>query len=232
MVDLSMGKILALAAADSVNPCAIAVLALILISILTYNPKNKKNVLFAGLAFTLSVYVMYLFYGLVIIRFFQLVQVLGEVRLVLYNVLGVAAILLGILNIKDYFKYKPGGLGTEMPMAMRPHMKKIISKVTSPKGAFVVGLFVTVFLLPCTIGPYVIAGGILSALELIKTLPWLLIYNLVFVLPMLIITGIIYIGFAKVEDVSGWKERNIKYLHLIAGMLILAIGVAMLFGWV
>jgi len=230
--DLSMGKILALAAVDAVNPCAIAVLALMLIAILTYNPKNKKNILFAGLAFSISVFIMYLIYGLVIIRFFQLIQALTSIRLILYKILGLAAIFLGILNIRDYFKYKPGGFATEMPLSMRPHLKKLISGITSPKGAFLVGAFVTVFLLPCTIGPYVIAGGILSALELIKTIPWLLIYNFIFVLPMIFITLIVYAGFAKVEDVSGWKERNIKYLHLIAGLIISALGVAMIFGWV
>jgi len=213
-----------------VNPCAIAVLALILISILTYNPSKKKNVLFGGLAFSLAIFITYLFYGLIIIRFFQLVQVLSSVRLILYKVLGVMAILLGILNIRDYFKYHPGGIATEMPLSVRPHVKKLISRVTCPKGAFVTGIFVTLFLLPCTIGPYIIAGGILSALEIIKTIPWLLIYNFIFILPMLIITGIVYFGTSKIEDVTGWKDRNIRYLHLISGMLILAIGVAILFG--
>ncbi len=230
MVDLTISKILALAAADAVNPCALAVLALMLIAILTYNPTKKRNVLLAGLAFSISVFVMYLFYGLIIIRFFQVVQTLGAVRLILYKVLGFVAILFGILNIKDYFKYKPGGFGTEMPLSMRPHVKKLISKVTSPKGAFLVGIFVTLFLLPCTIGPYIIAGGILSALELVKTIPWLLIYNFIFILPMLLITVIVYAGFSKVEDVSGWKDRNIRYLHLIAGIIILALGISMVLG--
>ena len=230
--DLTLPKIVSLAAVDAVNPCALAVLTLMLIAILTYNPKKKKNVLLAGLAFTLSVFIMYLFYGLVIIRFFQVIQTLTAIRLWLYKILGVVAILLGLLNLRDFFHYKPGRLGTEMPIALRPKVKKIISGITSPKGAFVVGLFVTVFLLPCTIGPYVIAGGILSALELMKTIPWLLLYNAIFVLPMLAITLVVYAGIKKVEDVSGWKDRNIRYLHLVAGLIIICLGIAMLMGWV
>jgi len=230
--DLSMAKILSLAAVDAVNPCALAVLTLMLIAILTYNPKDKRNVLLAGLAFTASVYILYMFYGLVIIRFFQIVAALTSIRLVLYKVLGLAAVLLGILNIKDYVSYKPGGLMTEMPMSMRPKVKKIIAGATSPKGAFVVGAFVTVFLLPCTIGPYLIAGGILSAIDLIKTIPWLIIYNAVFVAPMLAITLLVYAGIARVEDVSGWKDKNIRYLHLVAGLIMFSLGVAMVLGWV
>jgi len=112
------------------------------------------------------------------------------------------------LNIRDFIKYKPGSIGTEMPMFMRPHAKLLIKKITSPTGAFFIGIFVTIFLLPCTIGPYIIASGLLSEVTFIKTIPWLLYYNILFVIPMLIIIGIVYKGFAKVDEVSGWKERT------------------------
>jgi hypothetical protein len=51
------------------------------------------------------------------------------------------------------------------------------------------------------------------------------------VLAMLAITTIIYLGFARVQDVSGWKERNIKKLHLVAGILLFLVGLALLMGW-
>ena len=44
------------------------------------------------------------------------------------------------------------------------------------------GIFVTVFLLPCTIGPYIIAAGLLSKIGFLSALPWLLYYNLLFVI--------------------------------------------------
>ncbi len=229
---LTLTKILSLAVVDAINPCALAVLALMLVAILTYNPKKKRDVLLAGFAFACSVFIMYLFYGLVIIKSFQLIEALTNVRVLLYKILGYAAIILGILNIKDAIRYKAGSFLTEMPLSIRPKVKKIISGITSPKGAFITGLFVTVFLLPCTIGPYVIAGGILSTLELIKTIPFLLLYNLIFILPMILITLIIYVGFAKIEDVSGWKDKNIRYLHLITGLIIFVLGLAMVLGWV
>lgn len=230
--ELTLAKLISLAAVDAVNPCALAVLTLMLIAILTYNPKKRKNLLWAGLAFACSVFIMYLIYGLIIIKFFQLIQALTSIRLILYKVLGGLAILLGVLNIRDFFVYTPGTLGTEMPLKLRPKMKKMIEKVTSPKGAFVIGLFVTIFLLPCTIGPYVIAGGILSASELIATIPPLLLYNFIFVLPMIILSFCVYKGFAKVQDISGWKDRNIKKLHLFAGIVMLLLGIAMVVGLV
>jgi hypothetical protein len=196
-----------------------------LIAILTYNPAKKRNVLLAGLAFVLAVFVMYLIYGLIIIKSFQLIQALTFVRLWLYKILGGGAIILGFFKLRDFFRYKA-------VCKVSPRVDRIISKITSPKGALLVGAFVTIFLLPCTIGPYIICGGILCPLGILKSLPWLLFYNLIFVLPMLAVVLIIYLSLGKVEDVSSWQAKNIKYLHLISGLIILGLGIAMVLGLV
>ncbi len=229
---LNFWRITTLALADSVNPCAIAVLTMVLMTILIQSPEKRKRVLYAGLAFATSVYIGYLFYGVVIIQFFKVfAELLRENSRIIYSGLAMLAMIIGGLNIKDYFMYKPGGLATEMPIFMRPRVKKIINKITSPSGAFVIGFLVTLFLLPCTIGPYIIASGLLSELGTLGALPWLLYYNILFVLPMLFIVGLVYHGFAKIDEVSGWKERNIRYLHLIAGILMFIVGFALLMGW-
>ena len=229
----TLGRITLLALADSVNPCAIAVLAMVLMTILMQNPEKRKRVLWSGFGFVLAVYLGYLVYGLIIIQFFRLFAgFLRESSVYVYNGLAILAMLIGALNIKDFFFYKKGSFATEMPLFMRPKVKRIIDKVTSPVGAFVIGFLVTLFLLPCTIGPYVVASGLLSELGTLGAIPWLLYYNIVFVLPMIIITLIVYWGFTRVEDVSGWKERNIKKLHLIAGILLFLVGLGILLGWI
>ncbi len=231
--EISLATLGLIALADTVNPCALAVFILMLIGITTYDPGNRKaKVIHAGLAFVAAVFVMYFIYGLIIIRSFQLVESITNIRPILYNILGYVAIILGLLHLKGYFWYKPGGLMTEMPMSWRPRVKKMMTSITSPKGAFFMGAFVTLFLIPCTMGPYFIAGGILSTLELIETIPWLLIYNLIFILPLLGITFVIHSGFKKVDDVSGWKEKNIKNLHLIIGIIMLGIGLGIFMGLV
>lgn len=228
---LTLGKITLLALADSVNPCAIAVLTMVLVSILITNPKNKNKVLLSGLLFSSAVFIGYFVYGTIIIQFFRLfAEFLKTNTIYIYKCLGILAMIIGALNVKDFFIYRPGGLATEMPIFMRPKAKKIISGITSPTGAFIIGFLVTIFLLPCTIGPYIIASGLLSEIGFIKTIPWLSYYNLIFIIPMIIITLIIYFGFAKVEDVSGWKEKNIRKLHLTAGILLFIVGLGILTG--
>lgn len=229
---VSFFKITSLALADSVNPCAIAVLTMVLVSILIHNPENKKRVLHAGIGFILAVFIGYLFYGTIIIQFFRIfADFLRGNAFYIFNGLAILAMILGALNIRDYFSYKPGGIATEMPMKFRPYVKLIINRITSPLGAFIIGFLVTLFLLPCTIGPYIIASGLLAELGFIGAFPWLIYYNLLFVLPMIIIVGVVYYGFSKVEDVSGWKERNIRKLHLIAGILLFLVGFSLLAGW-
>ena len=165
------------------------------------------------------------------VQFFShLIPETGKYSYYIFKGFGLFAIFLGILNFKDYLKYKPGSLGTEMPLSLRPKMRMLVKKITSPKGAFIIGLFVTLFLLPCTIGPYIIASGRLSVLSFFSTIPWLFLYNLVFVLPMIAITLIIYFSLTTVEKVSGWKERNIRNLHLIEALILTILGIAMFTG--
>ncbi len=232
----SFYKITALALADAVNPCALAVLALVLLVLLTQDPKNPKRVLYGGLAFTSAVYLGYFIYGFVITNLFKflLQSSTGHVYLIIsktiYYSLATIAMIIGALQVKDYFMYKKGSFGTEMPLFMRPKMKKWVKKITSPGSAFTIGIFVTLFLLPCTIGPLIVASGLLSELPIITIVSWLLYYDVVFVLPMLVITFLIFFGIAKVDQVDGWKERNIRRLHLIAGILMFLVGLAILLG--
>jgi len=220
-------QIAGLAIVDAINPCALAVMAVVLISLLLANPKKRRNVLLGGLSFTLAVFILYFIYGVGLTYIFNL---LATIAPIIIKGLGLFAIILGIFNIKDYLVYKPGGLATEMPLKFRPKMKLWVKRITSPKGAFVIGLLITFFLLPCTIGPYVVASGILSQLSLISRIPWLLFYNLIFILPMIAITLIIYLGVITVDKISSWKEKNIRYLHLIEGLILTILGILMVTG--
>ncbi len=228
---VSLIEIVSLAAVDAINPCALAVMTIVLMSLLIHDPKKRSNILWGGVAFSLAVFILYFLYGLIMIQFFShLIPETGKFSFYVFKGFGMFAIILGILNLKDFIVYKPGGIATEMPLKLRPKMKSLVKKITTPKGAFIIGLFVTLFLLPCTIGPYIIASGKLSTVNFLKTIPWLLLYNLIFILPMLGITLAIYLGLTSVDKVSGWKEKNIKYLHLIEGSILTILGILMFTG--
>jgi cytochrome c biogenesis protein CcdA len=140
--------------------------------------------------------------------------------------------IVGGLQIKDFFFYKKGSFVTEMPLWMRPKAKRIIEKITSPVGAFFTGFIITLFLGPCTMAPLIIVTETLSQLGFIGALPWLLYFNFIAVIPLIIITFLVYKGIKTVENISQWRDRKIRIMHLIAGILLLAVGFIMLMGWI
>lgn len=230
---LTIVSVLGLAFADSINPCEMAVLILALVALLARDPSNRKRVLLGGLAFSSAIFITYMIYGGIIIQFFKVIQnYFASIGSYVRIIFALLAIFLGFMNIKDYIRYKPGSFMTEMPIGIRPLMKKMVTNITSPGGAFIIGVFVTLFLMPCTMGPYFIVGNLLSTLEWVKSLPWLIFYNIIFIMPMIIITLIVYFGMKRVEDVTGWKDKHVKTLHLVAGIVLVALGIAMVVGWV
>jgi cytochrome c biogenesis protein CcdA/thiol-disulfide isomerase/thioredoxin len=230
---ISIIQIISLAAVDAINPCELAVLVILMTAILTRFPEEKKKALKSGLAFSSAIFIMYLVFGLLIISGFKLIAGFAQISGTwFYQLLAIIAVVLGLLNIKDAIWYGGGGFIIEVPMRWRPKMKEIIKGTTSVSGAFVVGLIVSFFLTPCTGGPYFVAGGILSSVSLLEAIPYLLLYMFLFISPMVAITLIVYFGFMAVEDIGGWREKNIKKLHWIAGLLLLGLGIVMLLGWV
>jgi len=230
---LTITRITSLALVNSVNPCQIAMLIMVLITILSTNPEKKRKILFTGLAFTFAVFLGYLFYGIILVQLFKtLGETFSRASFFLKSGFSILAMVVGALQIKDYFFYEPGGIATEMPMKFRPFARLFIKRITSPLAAFVVGFIIAIFLVPCTSAPYVVATESLSQLGFLGALPWLLYFNAIVVIPLIIITLIIYKGFSTVESVSGWKERNIRKLHLIAGILLFVAGLAMLLNWI
>jgi thiol-disulfide isomerase/thioredoxin len=227
--EVNLAYITGLALVDAINPCELAVLIILMTAILTRFPNQKSKALKAGLAFSGAIFLIYFIFGLLLREVFGFItNVLGATETGFFLFLGILAIIIGLLNLKDGINYGGGGFILEVPQSWRPKMKSLIEGTTSPAGAFVVGLIVAFFLTPCTAGPYLVFSGIISKVTLLTALPYLIIYMLIFISPMIIITLITYFGFAKVEDMGGWRENNIKKLHLVAGILMILVGIYML----
>lgn len=112
-------------------------------------------------------------------------------------------------------------------MAWRPRMMKIIQAVVSPRGAFFIGIIVSLFLLPCSSGPYFVILGLLRSESSALTqlgINYLILYNFIFVLPMLVITFLVGLGYSSVEQLAKIKNRNTRLIHLIVGLLMLGLG--------
>lgn len=219
LTSASMPIITSAALVDSINPCAIAVLLILLGSLLT--TANKKKAILTGLLFTAGLFIAYFLAGL---GLFHALNLTGLAKW-FHTIIGIMAILIGLSNIKDFLWYGGGGFVTEIPNQWRPSLKNFLRKITGPLPAFFAGFIVIFFELPCTGGPYLFTIGYLASLPKVSLVPILLYYNLIFVLPLLLITALIYFGYSNAEMATAWKDRNIRILHLISGMIMLGLGI-------
>ncbi|MBW2994836.1 hypothetical protein KY312_00640 [Candidatus Woesearchaeota archaeon] len=218
---LTVPAVLSAAAVDAINPCAFAVLIILMTTILASGIKRKA--LFAGLAFSLSIYISYFLMGL---GLYSAVRATGITH-VFYWIVAFLAVLVGLFNLKDYLWYGKWFV-MEVPRTWRPRMKSLIKGITSIPGAFFIGFVVSLFLLPCTSGPYIVILGLLArAATRTYAILLLLLYNFIFILPMLIITAAIYFGITTTQKAELWRTKKLKTLHLIAGIIILLLGIGM-----
>jgi glutaredoxin len=96
---LTVPAVLIAAIVDAINPCAFAVLVILLTAILSAD--SNKRALFAGLAFTLSMYISYLLMGM---GLFSAIHAAGLAH-GFYIFVAILAIFVGLFNLKDYLWY-------------------------------------------------------------------------------------------------------------------------------
>ncbi len=207
---LDIATTIFLAAADSVNPCTLAIQAALLATLLT---KSRRDALIGGLLFTLTIFIMYFLYGLGLLAL--IIAFSSQIKIVFKALL----LILAALEIYAFINYSPGFRSIEMPMFLRPYAKKLLSSVNNPLIAIPIAVLLSLFLLPCSSGPYLPFLGLLG-----ERINWglMFLYLFIFVLPMLIITFLVYFGLSP-EKVREWRDKNVRYLHLVAGILLLIV---------
>ncbi len=207
------------AVVDSINPCAFAVMIFLLAYITAIGAKART--LRIGLAYIAAVYVTYFLAGVGILTTIKSF----EVVMVVYVVMAVLAILAGLVNIKDFFFYGKW-FSLEIPAKYKPMIEGYVYRASMP-AAIALGILVSLVELPCTGGVYF---AILSMLALGSTqtaILDLLLYNLVFVLPLFIILILFNFGYTA-EKMEEWRLGRRKYMKLLMGIVMIALGMIML----
>lgn len=222
----SIFALLGAALADAANPCALAVLILLLATVIS--AKGKNYALLSGLMFSLAIFISYLLMG------FGIYRAISAFNIGKYLSLGagILAILIAVANFKDVFWYGKYFI-MEVPLSWRPKMQEIIKKATSPWSAFGIGFVVSLFLVPCASGPYAaILAKLAERSDIEKTVPLLVLYNLIFVLPMIIVTLAMYFFNVRMRQVEEWRKNNLKMLHAVIGTIMLLLGIYLISGWI
>ncbi len=220
MLDLpTLSLVISSAAIDAVNPCAIGVLIL-MVSVVLGSGKSPKRLLILGSAYIVAIFLTYLLAGLGLMYF------LSEIPILLAEYLsigvGILVILAGLLEIKDFFWYGKGPSLT-IPHYFAEKIQRMSTKKTTIIGVMLLGAFVAAVELPCTGAPYLAIITVLRINFDATAFGLMILYNLIFVAPLIIIVGMVAAG-TKVSAVQKWKEDSKGYMRLSLGLLLVALG--------
>jgi len=210
-ITYALSLLVPLALSDAVNPCVLFIYTLLLIAT-SIAFSRRRNVLLVGTSFISAVFVGYYLLGLGLI---------SVVRGLPKEFLSLVAIGFGLwVSIS-------GVMGRSRVLGRESVLNLISKASTSTSLTFALGLLLTFTLLPCSAGPYVVFVGIASKYS--PPLPYLLLtlYNILFISPLIAILVIITTTM-RYKSVQEFLLRNNNILSLIAGILLIAVGMWLL----
>ena len=219
---------LVLAGVDAFNPCAFFVL-LFLLSIMV-NAKSRSRMLLVGGIFVFFSGFIYFLFMTAWLNIFQLLGAGSDGGMIILAA-GCLALIAGAINIKDYF-FTKGEVTLSMSAENRTSLIKRMGKLSNSSnlGALLIGSTVLAILanayeLLCTAGFPMIYTSVLSMHNLpdIERYMYLVLYNIVYVIPL----AIIVIVFSATLGKRKLTEKEGQTLKLMSGVMMLGMGIAL-----
>ena len=219
-------------ALDGLNPCAMWVLLFLIVLLL--NTRSRKRMLLIGGTFIIASGIVYY---LLLSAWLNLFLAISYVTLT-RTIIGVFALGVGIWQIRNFIKFKPGvckvtdgkGLGDKIKNGFENRTQKLVD---SP---LTFGILISIIILAfgvnlveffCSAGLPAIYTRILtlSNLSSLSYYFYLLLYTFIFMLDDLIVFLIAFITLSKI----GFTEKYNYWATLIGGLLIFILGILLIF---
>lgn len=211
---------------DGLNPCAFATL-IFFISYLTMIGRKRMEVLRVGLGFSGAVFATYLLIGLGILSFVQHLSFLPLFSKIVYLLTIAFALGLGILSLYDYVQLKRGR-PSEMKLQLPDFLKKRIHRTIREESrssryllaAIFAGFLISILEFTCTGQVYLPTILFVTNIPSLKAsaFSYLILYNVMFIVPLLIIFGITYWGVTS-EQLSFFLQKRASAIKLITSLL-------------
>ncbi|MFA4825183.1 MAG: cytochrome c biogenesis protein CcdA [Methanoregula sp.] len=220
---LSLPLVVFAAIVDSANPCGLSVLVFLLIPMAAAG--SRRRILLVGGAYITA---MFLFHLLVGIGLFSVISFSGFSR-VFAIIGGAVALLLGIITIADVLRNKETFI-LSIPESQKGMLGNYI-RIASLPAAFILGILAGILGFSCTGGIYISILGLMGReMTVMAGLPWLVLYNLVYVLPLILITLLVAYGISP-ERADSMRAKYKRTIRMIIGVILVALGAVILLGW-
>jgi hypothetical protein len=211
---------------DAFNPCAFFVL-LFLLSLLVHT-RNRRLMLLVGAVFVLISGVMYFAFMAAWLNLFLLIGAVETVT----TAAGLLALVVALMNIKDFVWFREGvslTLSDGQKQRLFRRSRALLKTDNIPvllTSTALLALVANLYELLCTAG-FPMAYTRLLTLHELPTLSYylyLVLYNAVYVTPLLLIVSL----FVATLGARKLRESEGRFLKLLSGMMMLALGVLLL----
>jgi hypothetical protein len=223
---------------DGVNPCAFAVIVFFISFLAVYGYK-KREIVYVGIFYCWAVFLTYLLLG---VGFFKFLYSFSQMYFVIkyfYYLVAFFCFLMGMLAVYDYFKFRKTKNSDEAILQLPKFLKKRInitigSRMREKKGfnawglvatSSMVGFLVSLLEAACTGQVYVpTIVFILKNTNLrLKAATYLVIYNLMFILPLVVIFLLSLFGVSSAKF-NNFLKRNVGKIKIFMAFIFFILG--------
>ncbi len=190
-----------------------------MVSVILSGKGSMHRLLLLGSLYIGAIFLTYLIAGLGLIYFLSNVPLYVAEYLAL--LVGTFVIAAGLLEIKDFYWYGKG-FSLQIPPVFAEMIHKYSKNVTVP-GVILLGAFISAVELPCTGAPYLAIITLLSLNFDAYAFGLLVLYNIIFVMPLIIIL-LLVAGGMKVSKIKKWKQANKGYMRFAIGFMLIGLG--------
>lgn len=229
---------------DGINPCAFTVIVFF-ISFLALQGYLKRELIIIGLCFIFAVFITYVSLGLGAFGFLYRLSKFWAVAKAINFSIGIFSLILGFLALYDFFKFKKTGktegLVLQLPGAIKEQIHKLVGlhyrmhKKEGPSSkrhllrliasALITGFLVSILEAVCTGQTYLpTITFILKATPLkLQALGYLLLYNFMFIVPLLAIFIFALFGVTS-EQFSAILKKHLLLIKILMAILFFGLG--------
>jgi cytochrome c biogenesis protein CcdA len=224
---------------DGINPCAFATL-IFFVSYLAFIGRKRKEILRVGIGFSGAVFITYLLIGLGILSFLQHFSLLPTFSRIVYLLTILIALCLGGLSLHDYIQLKrghPSEMKLQLPDFLRKRIHRTIREESKSSRYFLAavasGFIISLLEFTCTGQVYLPTILFVTNIPSLRTsaITYLILYNLMFILPLWIIFGIVYWGVTS-EQLALFLKKRSSTIKLVTALLFFALAGLLIFNFI
>ncbi|MFP4077765.1 MAG: cytochrome c biogenesis CcdA family protein [Candidatus Izemoplasmataceae bacterium] len=229
-----LGRVIVAGLLDGINPCAIAML-LMFISIIGFL-KNRRTLIIVSTSYILGIFLTYFAIGLGLFWVMSEFQsTLDRFAHILYGVFGLLALTLFILTFRDFLvtrKKEYGKVFNQLPGRLKRWNQNVMARFSDViknednKGVralylgiipFIIGIVIGITEAACTGQIYIMILLSIRTTEPVTGTLYLLVFNLLFILPLIVI-AIIAVMTRNVMGVSDFFREKLPLIKLLTSI--------------